>query len=304
MKTNLVSLFMRPQLLARIANRIRSYFLIDQWTILTAANSQQHSPSWADFTPIIPPPDRFWADPFVLIRDGHYFIFAEEELWSANRGHIICLELDPQLKVLSTQVALDRPYHLSYPFLFEFEGQLYMLPETKENHAIETYRCVHFPDQWELESTLISDVSAVDATLLEHQGRWWLFANVEEEAGSSWDTLYLFYANHPLSNQWTPHPMNPIVRDVHSARPAGHIFTQQGNLIRPSQDCSVRYGYAINFNRITTLTETDYAETRERMFKPPKGGKIRATHTWNTTNGLVVIDAIIPRRKTFTRTEH
>ena len=94
-----------------------------------------------------------------------------------------------------------------------------------------------------------------------------------------------------------PHPLNPIVKDIHSARPAGRIFLHNGSLIRPSQDCSVRYGYAINFNRIITLTETDYAETCEQIFKPPLKGPILATHTFNNMAGLTVIDAKRRRRK-------
>ena len=76
-----------------------------------------------------------------------------------------------------------------------------------------------------------------------------------------------------------------------------YYWLHNGGLIRPSQDCSVRYGYAINFNRIITLTETDYAETCEQIFKPPLKGPILATHTFNSMAGLTVIDAKRRRRK-------
>ena len=171
-----------------------------------------------------------------------------------------------------------------------------MIPETGENNAVELYHCTHFPHQWRFEKTLISNAHAVDATLVKAQDKWWLFANFIEK-GSTWDTLNLYYADHPLSDQWTPHPLNPIVKDIHSARPAGRIFLHNDGLIRPSQDCSIRYGYAINFNRIITLTKTDYAETCEQIFKPPLEGPILATHTFNSMAGLTVIDAKRCRRK-------
>jgi len=291
MNSSLISKLTKPHLLFRIWKKVRSYFFLDQWTVLIAPSTGYKSLSWAGFKPFIPPPDRSWADPFIWTQGNKHYIFIEELLFSTNRGRIVCLTLDEEMNILSNQVVLEQPYHLSYPFLFEHDGQLYMIPETGNNNGIELYRCTHFPDQWEFSKTLISNIYAVDSTLLKTEGKWWLFANIKEKGGSSWDTLHLYYADHPLSDQWTSHPLNPIVKDIHSARPAGRIFSHNGNLIRPSQDCSIRYGYATNFNHIVTLTETDYAEIREQTFRPPAKGGILATHTFNDTAGLTVIDA-------------
>jgi hypothetical protein len=216
---------------------------------------------------------------------------------ATHRGHIACLELDDQLKIKSKTIVLKRPYHLSYPFLFNYDGQLYMMPETKSNHAIELYRCVQFPDQWEYAKPLMQNVDAVDATLFHKDDLWWLFVNIQEKGGSSWDTLHLFYSDSPLSDHWTPHPRNPIVKDVHTARPAGYILNINGKLIRPSQDCSVRYGYATNFNHITVLTKSDYAEKREQTFTPPMDENILGTHTWNEAVGLQIIDVNLRQRR-------
>ena len=297
MKKNLISRLLKPRLLSRIKNKIRSFFFLDQWTVLLGRDMDHKALAWSDLRTFAPPLDRFWADPFVWLHENQYYVFIEELLYSTNRGYIICLTLDKDLNVVSNQVVLEKPYHLSYPFLFEHEGQLYMLPETKQNNRVELYRCVKFPDQWEFEKALIDNIRALDSTLLEANGKWWLFANIQEEGGSGWDTLNLYYADSPLSDQWTPHPLNPIVKDVYSARPAGQIFIHDGRLIRPSQDCSVDYGYALNFNQIVTLTETDYAETHEHVFKPPLKGGILATHTFNSIDGLTAIDAIQLRWK-------
>jgi hypothetical protein len=298
MNPSLISRLTKPHLFHRIVKRIASYFFLNQWIVLAApSNSGYKSLAWSDFTPLLPPLDRFWADPFIWVHENMYYVFIEELPYSTWSGHISCLTLDRDMNILSNQIVLERPYHLSYPFLFEHEKQLYMIPETGENNGIELYRCTRFPDQWEFEKTLIDGVAAFDATLLEAQGKWWLFANVQEEGGSDWDTLYLYYSDHPLSDKWTPHPLNPIVKNINSARPAGRIFSHNGNLIRPSQDCSVRYGYATNFNRITILTESDYAETCEQTFKPPNKSGILATHTFNEIAGLTVIDAKKRRRK-------
>jgi len=281
----------KRHIISRIKNKIRSCFFLDQWIVLLAPSTGYKSLSWDDFKPLVPPLDRLWADPFIWVDNNTYYIFIEEMIYSTNRGRIACLTLDKEMNILSNQIVLERPYHLSYPFIFEHEGQLYMIPETGKNHGIELYRCARFPDQWIFERNLISNLYAVDATLLKKGDRWWLFANIRTEGGSTEDTLHLYYADHPFLDSWTPHPLNPIVKDIYSARPAGRIFLEDGILIRPSQDCSARYGYATNFYRIITLTETDYAEVHEHTFYPQGKGGILGIHTYNDMAGITVIDA-------------
>jgi hypothetical protein len=168
-----------------------------------------------------------------------------------------------------------------------------MIPETAQQRAIDMYRCTRFPDQWVYHKTIMRNLRAVDATLIEYAGLWWMFVNIAGEGGSTWDELHLFYANDPLSDDWTPHPLNPIISDVRYARPAGHIFSRDGELIRPSQDSSLRYGYALNMNRITRLTTEEYEEELLERLEPPDDGDILAVHTHNFSGNLTVVDAML-----------
>jgi hypothetical protein len=295
MKKNLFSSLAKPGYFARIREKILSYFFYQQWVLLIARGINIESASWNHFTPLLPPSDRLWADPFVWKYADQYYIFYEEKLYSADRGHIACMTLNNQLRPVSNCIVLERPYHLSYPFIFEYQDEIYMIPETEKNRTVELYRCTDFPNRWELVKTLLTDIRAIDPTLVEANGKWWLFTTIKER--NSWDTLHLYSADHPFSEEWIPHPCNPIVKDIHSARPAGRIFFYNGALIRPSQDCSVRYGYAINFNRISVLTDSDYKETAVWFLKPPERTNIFGTHTWNQADGLTTIDAFIRRKK-------
>lgn len=287
----------KPGLIPRMLKRVRRMFYVDQWIILLSTKATSSRPDWVDFQPIIPPPDRDWADPFVVLRDGRCYLFIEEKLYSTNRGRILCLTLDQDMSILGTQVVLEKPYHLSYPFVFEHDGQLYMVPESKGNHDIQLYRCRNFPYDWEFVKALISPIDAVDATLLQYQGQWWLFANVAKPGASSWDTLNLYRADDLLADEWIPHPLNPILHDVSRARPAGRILSGTGDLIRPSQDSAARYGGALNFNRIQALTSTTYREALEFKFQPPSRGALKAVHTWSESGNWVAIDAILRRPK-------
>lgn len=287
----------KPNLLQRLWKKLLGLFYFEQWAILVTTTNNQN-PTWSDFKKLTPPKDRFWADPFPWIHNNEYYIFYEELLFSTNKGHISCIKIDQHFHIKENQIVLQKPYHLSYPFIFEFENHLYMMPETKESRNIEIYQCKKFPNEWVLHKTIMTNIAAVDSTIFQENGKWWLFTNIVQAGGNSYDSLHLFYANSPFADTWTPHPLNPIVKDIKSARPAGRIFKQNNQLIRPSQDCSNRYGYAINFNHITTLNEKEYNEVNQQKLTPPENSKnTLATHTWNSIGNLITIDAEYWRSK-------
>jgi hypothetical protein len=245
------------------------------------------------FKKFAPPKDRFWADPFILHKDGTYYIFMEEFRFGQSKAHISVMSMDEKGTFSVPVVALERPYHLSYPFVFEWQGAYYMLPETAGNRAVELYICVEFPHKWVFHRNLMENIDAVDATLFEYNGKWWMFTNVKENIGaSSFDELFLFYSDSPISGHWISHPCNPVISDVRRARPAGKIFRHNGGIYRPSQDCAVTYGYGLNLNQIITLSETEYEERTVCFAKPGWDKSVSALHTLNHVNRLTVIDAM------------
>jgi hypothetical protein len=289
------SLLLLKHLQAKLAKKIRQWFLLDQWTVLIRKGVDESALSWEGYRRLVPPGDRYWADPFLIEREGSLYVFFEEFPYDTRHGRIHCITMDDEGQVVSNQAVLEQPYHLSYPFVFMHRGEWYMLPESAANRTLEVYRCTRFPDQWQLHKTLMRGVSAYDATLIEHAGLWWMFVTMAGEGNSSWDTLHLFHADDPLSNQWIPHPRNPVISDVGTARMAGRLFRREGNLFRPSQDSSRRYGYALNLNRVVTLTPGDYAEVRVDRLEPPRRTDILAVHTLNSSAHWTVLDANIRR---------
>ncbi|MEL6252791.1 MAG: hypothetical protein AAFR87_12325 [Bacteroidota bacterium] len=246
-----------------------------------------------EFLPIFPPKDAFWADPFVVERKNHFYIFFEELPYATNKGHISCMRLNMESgEPEESFVVLKKDYHLSYPFIFEYERDLYMIPESCENRSIELYRCKNFPGEWEHLGNLMEDVDAVDTTLFFHQGYWWMFSSIAEHAGALHDDeLSLFYADSPLSKTWTPHPANPIVSDVRKARMAGKVFRHEGKIYRPAQDCSGLYGRAFSFYEIEELNPETYRERLVQNIEADWNPKFTRTHTFNREGGLKVIDS-------------
>jgi len=283
-------------LLWRLTQKFLNRFFVERWILMYSLEAD----AWdlSKYRKLIPPNGRFWADPCVLQRDGGYYIFFEDAAVKTGKGRISVIGMDDNGKCSEATVVLERRYHLSYPFVFEWQGHLYMIPESAENQTIELYGCDQFPDKWSFQKNLMTGIHAYDATLVEHAGRWWLFANVREHEGaSSWDELYLYHADSPLSDNWQPHPLNPVVSDVRNARPAGRVFTENGRLYRPSQNSSYRYGYGININEISELSVTAYREHPVRSYTPKHKGPILAMHTHSHAGTVTVIDAIYRVRR-------
>jgi methionyl-tRNA formyltransferase len=275
----------------------RNLRFFDQWCLLFDLKDH-FSPALWRYKRIVPPKDRFWADPHIIHRGNQYFIFIEEYLYATGKGHISVIVMNEDGSYEAPIKVLERPYHLSYPFVFEHENTLWMIPESMSNGTIDVYRCVDFPAKWEWHATLMENVKAVDATVFPHGGKWWLFANVVENEGASTDDeLCLFFSDDVLSNKWTPHPGNPIVSDCKSARPAGRIFELDGTLYRPSQNCSVRYGYGFNLCRIDMLNEFEYKETVVTSVEPKWCRDVVATHTYSRVDRLHMVDALVTRRR-------
>jgi len=282
------------RLLWRIASgvlrrRVSGWLGEKQWFIAYGRGSAQP-------TPIMPPPGRFYADPFLFTREGRRYVFFEDYDASSGRAEIRYLEIDESGLPGSPRPALQQDCHLSYPFVFAEGDEVYMLPETAGHRTVELYRAARFPDEWTLDRVLLSDVTATDATLLRHQGRWWLFAALATDGGRPVDELCLF-SSDSLHGDWEPHPLNPVVSDVRSARPAGRIFARDGQLIRPSQDCSEAYGGRLVFNRIDVLSPTEYSEAPIGAIEPAvESGNLR-THSYDSDGTYEVLDGFRMRPK-------
>ena len=238
---------------------------------------------------------RYFADPFPFVAAGRTYIFCEEYPYATRKGVISLFEIIDG-RPTTPRPILERPYHLSYPFVFRQGANIYMIPETSAVGRIELYRAESFPDRWTFERVLVHDIVASDATLVTWQGRDWLFASIAGEGASTWDALGLFYADH-LFAEWRPHPLNPVLIDAGAARPGGAMVPMNGRLRRVAQDCRAMYGGGIVIADVDRLDPEDYAQTVRAVLGPPAGLRARGAHTLNTAQGLEIIDVVGPVRR-------
>ena len=275
--------------------QIRHRFFFDQWSLAYRFKTSVDDPnnSFYRFNYLIPPKDKFWADPFPVRHEGKYFVFFEEFIYKDDKAHISVIELSKSGAGEPAPV-LKRDYHLSYPFMFRWQERHFMIPETAANRTIEVYACESFPHEWKLETVVFEGVAARDATLFEMDGRWWMFVAIADTDSS--DELYLYYSDTPFG-PWKPHQRNPVKSDVRNSRPAGRLFYWNGDLYRPAQDSSRHYGYGMRINKVTRLTPSEFQEEEVSRVLPQWRRDLRGTHTLNMCEDLTVIDCLIHRRR-------
>jgi hypothetical protein len=236
------------------------------------------------------PPGRFLADPFVVTRDGRDFCFVEDYDSVSGLGSISVFELG----VKSAEFlgfALSEEFHLSYPYLFEFESKLFMAPEACGSRQIRVYECVEFPLEWKLASVVMDQVSAADPMIFQHDGQWWMFANVDPRGGDDHSSeLSIYYSDNPLSQDWIPHGRNPIYIDPMIARNGG-ILMDGNRIFRVAQIPGFsQYGKSTKILEITKLTTTEYEEREVSSVQPNFFEGLQGTHHLHCNGTVAVFD--------------
>ncbi|OBZ95907.1 hypothetical protein ADU59_10850 [Pararhizobium polonicum] len=240
--------------------------------------------------------DRFYADPFPFQWQGRSFVFVEDYVHAVGKAVISVVPFNSDGTPQEPRVVLEEPHHLSYPQVFERDGAIWMLPEASSSGKLTLYRAVGFPDRWVAESVLIEGEIS-DATLLDHEGRLWLFATNRDGYGSTSDTLVVFYAP-ALIGPWKPHPLNPILIDRRMARPGGAFFRdREGRIFLPVQDGTLGYGGGLGLCELQTLDMQTVRLSQPRPIVADGDWPYPRIHTLNHSGGLEVIDGIAAVRK-------
>lgn len=247
--------------------------------------------------PVAMPKGEFWADPFVFEYRDEKYVFFENYSYSTGRGKISCGKIEKDQLVDVVDV-LTTDYHLSYPFVFEEDGEIYLMPEAAENNRLEIHRCTRFPDKWELFTTAFEGERIVDATFHDDQnGQKWLFLNKMIDSTDSVAELYVYQVDSIEVNNPVPHQDNPVLIDSKVARGAGPTFQYEGQTYRPSQRNSDGiYGRAINVNKITKLNLHEYEEETIVTAYPDFLPGLMGMHHLHQADDMFVIDAAFKKR--------
>lgn len=278
----------------RLTWQLRSLFRSAQWNI-GIVHAPIHtfltSATWPDVHWLPDPPrTRFLADPFGLVVGGRLAILAEVYDFRTQLGSIAALEVLADKPVSGARTVIPLSVHMSYPYIFQAEGQVYCVPETHQARQVELFRAVIFPYRWERVATLLDNVALVDATVFRHGSYWWLLGTDTDADIYGFGFLNAWYARE-VQGPWRAHSRNPVKIDVRSSRPAGTPFEYEGRLYRPAQDCSGTYGGSVVLNQIDRLTPTEFSEKAVRVIRPdPKARYSAGVHTISAAGDITLVD--------------
>jgi hypothetical protein len=216
-------------------------------------------------------PAVFVADPFMLRANGAWYMFFEVMNWRTGKGEIGLALSENGVEWAYQQIVLAQPFHLSYPYAFEWMDDYYMIPERPGSGSIGVYRASNFPTEWSFVGDLIWGPHLADPSIFRHDDKWWLFT--ETSPNDMYDTLRLYYADE-LTGPWREHEKSPIIEgNSRVARPGGRVLVVNDTVIRYAQNCYPSYGTDVRAVEVAELTTTTYREREvdQRPILKPSG---------------------------------
>jgi hypothetical protein len=220
-----------------------------------------------DFTVIESPEDHYYADPFIIKHGGTNYLFFED--YDYDKGSIAFGKLTDEGFEYGGKVLEGS--HFSFPAVFEHEGEYYMTPE---NGNIDLYKAKNFPYNWEFVERIATGHYA-DPVIFKNGKEWLCFASSPDH------TLRLFRKGDSWSEIWNCEYAN--------SRSAGHLFYEDGKLLRPVQDCIDGYGLGVYIKEISLAPYT------EKVVKklPDWLHGLTGFHTFNFNEDYTVVDGRI-----------
>lgn len=267
----------------------RALGIQDKWTLSVTHSAWRDAKLWRG-VPVPAPPGHFYADPFLRIHGGRTYCFVEDYVYATRRAHISVLEIAGS-EVRYVGAALKEDFHLSFPFLFEYRGELFMCPEASGSNQIRIYRCEEFPLRWTLHALAMDNISAADSMFFEHGGKWWMLTSVDRAGlADHCSELCLYHADDPLAGRWTPHPRNPLCIDSDMGRNAG-LIVDGGRIYRAAQRQGFdQYGEGLALYEILVLNEHDYLERKLTDIRHDYLERSLGSHHISSAGNVTVVD--------------
>ena len=203
------------------------------------------------------PEGQWCADPFVYEVDGEHYIFVEQYKIDKDKGCIGYYRIDNGIPV-NKGIIIENSYHMSYPDVFEYNGNHYMIPESSANNTVDLYVADSFPEKWRKIKTLIDGEKLVDSTVYQEGRKYYIITysmiNGYEVRVYKLD-MGLMSVTQLSSKRYS--------RNV--GRPGGRLFWENSKLLRPAQDCSKKYGEALILDEVDQIDQNgEYIEHEVR----------------------------------------
>ncbi len=232
---------------------------------------------------------RFKADSFAYTFEHKIMILFECFDYKTRTGTIREIIYNEKDGFSGERTVLEKPYHLSYPYIFSCNDEWYCIPESFGNRQVDIYKIDKTSGGLNFHKTILENTDNVDSSVYKYNDKWWLFCTKNSEDSNS--KLFLYYSDN-FDGPYQPHQANPVKTDIRSARPAGNLFIKDKILYRPAQDCSKTYGGKIALNKIKKLNTLEFEEETEGYISQLKNCKFNiGIHTICEAGNYTIFDA-------------
>lgn len=246
-----------------------------------------------------PPKNEFWADPFYFRFQRKDYCFFERYNYLTKKGEISCAEIKEN-KLINFKKVLRKKYHLSFPNVFRYKKNIYLVPETHENKRLEVYICKKFPDRWSLYSSAFNGEIVCDPIFFFKNKKLWLFINKTKKKLSDLNkNLYIYQLDSLKLRSIIPHKKNPVISKLNGGRNAAQQMSNGNKLLRISQNCKNLYGESVIISEIKKLTLSDYKEEKISEVKPSlfEDKNIIGIHSWSKYKNKYLVDILFKFKK-------
>lgn len=232
--------------------------------------------------------DRWFADPYLLeVTDKQIVVLVEEFCYKIRKGRIAKLVVSrPDYVLQDMKIVLELPTHLSFPVIYEKDGQVYVMPENSKSGGINIYRYNAEKERLDLVHE-VGHLPLTDATIVKfHSGEEFVFSTKLPNPNGSELQIYPFDGD---SMKMEVNTLDTVSFPSNIARNAGDAFYIGEQMYRPAQDCNKCYGNGLNIQQINRIgNKFEFKTVAEFHSDNPNYGL--GYHTFNMKNGLIVVD--------------
>ena len=198
----------------------------------------------------MPYSNTYWyADPILVSYEGESYLFMESFDMRTNLGSIAYAKFDEGGKLSEPQIIIQEPYHMSFPMVFSWNDQLYMIPETCANHSLNLYRCDGKIDQWSLVKSFPVEEELVDTVAVAcNENYVELVTSAQHETlkrTNKWQKFRIYRDGEDFCLE-ADEQFNKREIYSYADRTAGSLITEDGRKILPTQE-STETDYGVSF---------------------------------------------------------
>lgn len=241
------------------------------------------------FQVIRPTRKQWYADPFLFCYRGNMYLFVEIMDERYGKGTIGYCELEDNLKTREFKEIIREPFHMSYPYVFEFNGVVYMIPETFQANSIRLYKCVTFPNEWTFDRILVENVRCVDTSFIVDE-LLGLYAETHDI-----DSQKNRFYKMDLLNDCTIEITDQMTKRFMERRPGGGFLQFDNGIFHALQNCDNCYGEYLHICKVNRFDDQHIDEDEVCTIsigdvKVRDGRTYERVHTFNRCGDYEAID--------------